>query len=346
MMINSEIRTLHTILQIICAFSIISHFAVTQAWTIRMDEAALLTSGTKTLPPMISVPCCGGDDTFPLKEIVKPLNAEVLYEWYVNVQNTVDADPSWAIIWPTSVSLLNYLRQNPGETVRERVVVELGCGLGLPGIVSCALGASKVVLTDRDPFAMHCALSTGAVNGMGRGEESSCLVASILDWNNEAALEAVVREAGGSVDVVIASDVLYDIEGAVSFARICRRLLIGDNNDAGGCREGDEGNGRMGRRSILVTDPKFERAPGVRDTFLSTLVGGGNEMKVLTTENENEKENENRKGKETDIEVEIIDLPPTLSKGNEDDIACGSTIEGRDHIRLMNEATVLIKCTL
>merc|ERR1712238_420603 len=63
---------------------------------------------------------------------------------------------------------------------------------------------------------------------------------------NEAALEAVVREAGGSVDVVIASDVLYDIEGAVSFARICRRLLIGDNNDAGGCREGDEGKGRIG----------------------------------------------------------------------------------------------------
>ena len=44
--------------------------------------------------------------------------------------------------------------------------VELGAGLGLAGIAASLAGADAVILLDKEPLALHCALATCSVNGI------------------------------------------------------------------------------------------------------------------------------------------------------------------------------------
>jgi predicted nicotinamide N-methyase len=68
----------------------------------------------------------------------------------------VDIEPlfsgaAWAgtVVWPACIYLANYLcRQRKGL----KRVIELGSGLGVPGIVAGLLGAESVWLTEQDPL--------------------------------------------------------------------------------------------------------------------------------------------------------------------------------------------------
>ena len=45
-------------------------------------------------------------------------------------------------------------------------VVELGCGLGLPGIVAALSGARRVLLTDKEHTGLRLALTSAKLNGL------------------------------------------------------------------------------------------------------------------------------------------------------------------------------------
>ncbi|CAM9151666.1 unnamed protein product, partial [Ectocarpus fasciculatus] len=49
--------------------------------------------------------------------------------------------------WDCSLVLAKYLDQRP-EEVRGKRVLELGCGVGLPGVAAAVVGATEVILTD------------------------------------------------------------------------------------------------------------------------------------------------------------------------------------------------------
>jgi predicted nicotinamide N-methyase len=225
------------ILDLVSAFS-----ANTPSFLLEIDNAKpLSTTGSVTFPPMVSVPCSITESTeASLTEIVKPPNADDLYAWYVNTQKQPDADPSWAVVWPTAVSLTNYLLKNP-ELVKNKHVMELGAGLGVCGLMAAALGAKAVTLTDREPFALHCALASASCN-----ELSSSVKGAILDWCN------VDTSQQGQVDVILASDVLYDGDTIAAFANACQQLVA-----PGGV--------------VLLSDPKVERFSGARKTLRENL---------------------------------------------------------------------------
>src|SRR5207244_3110406 len=70
--------------------------------------------------------------------------------------------PFWADLWPASRMLAKaVLRQpwTPGLTA-----LELGCGLGLPGVAALARGL-RVIFSDRDRTALRFAGSNAALNG-------------------------------------------------------------------------------------------------------------------------------------------------------------------------------------
>lgn len=103
-----------------------------------------------------------------------------------------DLCPYFGILWPASVALSNYLAENPA-LVKNKTVLELGCGLGLPALVAAHLGG-KVLATDYHPdveeyFKRNC-----------RHSSVDCDYRR-LNWREEA-LE--------KFDVVIGSDVLYE----------------------------------------------------------------------------------------------------------------------------------------
>lgn len=105
-----------------------------------------------------------------------------------------DLCPYFGVLWPSALGLAHFLQDHP-VIVKEKRVLELGSGLGLPSLVATNLGA-KVLTTDFHPdveeyFLRNCRHSSV------RGEYQR------LNWREETS-------SLKDFDVVIGSDVLYE----------------------------------------------------------------------------------------------------------------------------------------
>jgi len=128
----------------------------------------VLHNGDRYLPPLVEVPGAG----LPLERIVKPPDAEALWEWSCEQRQGAgsDMDFTWASVWPTAAALAGWLVEaSQRHLVQGQRVVELGCGLGVAGLSASAAGASRVTLVDREALALHCAMSTA---GMPRFQQN------------------------------------------------------------------------------------------------------------------------------------------------------------------------------
>lgn len=117
------------------------------------------------------------------------------------------ADGSWTgtLVWDSAVHVCEILL---GQAAwRERLCgsscVELGCGLGLPGLVARLLGAAPSLLTDRREVS-ELAEEACRINDLGdaHGVEFA--------WEENAARQLVAERLGGvPPDVVIACDCIF-----------------------------------------------------------------------------------------------------------------------------------------
>ncbi|HMO39589.1 MAG TPA: 50S ribosomal protein L11 methyltransferase [Saprospiraceae bacterium] len=127
--------------------------------------------------------------------------------------------PYWAELWPAAVGLSRYLVLS-GAIQAGMQVLEIGCGLGLPGIVAGRLGA-QVTLTDYLPEALDFACRNWKLNNVEPARYQ------LMDWRNPLPELAA--------DLVLAADIAYEQRFfehlPAAFRALCRpggRVLVSD----------------------------------------------------------------------------------------------------------------------
>jgi predicted nicotinamide N-methyase len=103
-----------------------------------------------------------------------------------------DEPPYWVQVWPASVAVARLLARH--SELRGRRVLDLGCGLGIPGLAAAVRGAT-VTFADRERDALAFAAWNGSRLAPGRVEVTG------LDWGREV--------LSGSFDVLVMADVSY-----------------------------------------------------------------------------------------------------------------------------------------
>lgn len=94
--------------------------------------------------------------------VVQPEDVDAVIEMYIK-QGRLDRDPYWCRLWPSAIALAEEIFARP-QLVAGRRVCDLGAGLGLAGLAAAMAGAREVVLYDREPAALRCALLTAHTN--------------------------------------------------------------------------------------------------------------------------------------------------------------------------------------
>lgn len=121
----------------------------------------------------------------------------------------LDRPPYGLMLWESALSLSRWLAA-AGSRLRQARVLELGAGVGLPGLVARWLGAT-VCQTDCEPRALELARYNGMCNQV---DDVELLLADWREWN-EARL----------YDFIIGADILYERACHPYLAAILHRNL-------------------------------------------------------------------------------------------------------------------------
>lgn len=116
--------------------------------------------------------------------------------------------PYWADLWPSGMALAQFLWR--AVDVQGLRVLELGCGLGLAGIVASRKGA-LVTLTDYEAEALAFARYNVFYNGCEHA------ILRHLDWHAPALTE--------TYPLIIAADILYERANFQPLLQLCHTAL-------------------------------------------------------------------------------------------------------------------------
>lgn len=107
--------------------------------------------------------------------------------------STVDDLPFWTNLWPAAIVLATFAARLPqaGDPI-----LELGAGLGLPGLVAAASG-NDVLITDLEPDALEFARAAAEANGL-----EDQIDVRALDWTKPPA-------DLGRFKTILGAEVLY-----------------------------------------------------------------------------------------------------------------------------------------
>lgn len=118
--------------------------------------------------------------------------------------------PYFGAVWPSALALASYVAQE-GELgrLKGRSVLEVGCGLGVPGLVAAKYGAD-VAMSDGHPDVPRFLEANIALNG------SPDIEFMFPDWKSG-------QLPNRQFEFVIASDVLYEPQHAELFSNVLTR---------------------------------------------------------------------------------------------------------------------------
>jgi predicted nicotinamide N-methyase len=116
--------------------------------------------------------------------------------------------PYWADLWPAARMLAKVLLREP--LTAGAAALEIGCGLGLPGVVALSRGL-RVTFSDYDPCALYYAAANARLNGFHDFQTLE------LDWCHPP--------AGLQVSILLASDLIYELRNIEPLIAFIRHVL-------------------------------------------------------------------------------------------------------------------------
>jgi len=127
----------------------------------------------------------------------------------LSLMSADDDVPYGLLLWESAVALAQELEQRP-RLVAGRRVLELGAGVGLPGLVARRLGA-RVHQTDKAEDALRVAARNERENGLSGVERF------LADWTHWTHAERY--------DVIIGADIFYETAMHSALASIVERSI-------------------------------------------------------------------------------------------------------------------------
>jgi len=162
----------------------------------------------------------------------------------------------WAFCWASGQVLAQFILSQP-QWVRDKRVLDFGCGSGVVAIAAALAGASHVIACDIDPDALIATAANAAHNG--------CELTLCDDFN-------AIDQA---VDIIIVADVLYDranIPWLKVFERSAAEVLVADSR----VKNFNYPPYRLIARQRADTVPDMDEFDEFRDVSLYALGGGRN----------------------------------------------------------------------
>ena len=142
--------------------------------------------------------------------IARPSESDRLLD-HPSVRSALAADeymPYWADLWPAARMLAKaILRESwtPGQRA-----LEIGCGLGLPGIAALAMGL-RVTFSDYDATALHFAAENARANGFPDFDTLQ------MDWR--------YPPEDTQFPILLASDLIYEMRNVAPLVALIQKLL-------------------------------------------------------------------------------------------------------------------------
>jgi 2-polyprenyl-3-methyl-5-hydroxy-6-metoxy-1,4-benzoquinol methylase len=129
-------------------------------------------------------------------------------EEYIDHENPLHGFPLWAKAWEASWVLADYLAGVQAEP--EKRFLEIGCGLGLVGLVAASFG-HNVIMTEHNPDAIAFARANAEMN------RCADMQITDLDWNAPSLY--------GQFDTIVGSEVVYHEKDFEPLRKLFERLL-------------------------------------------------------------------------------------------------------------------------
>jgi predicted nicotinamide N-methyase len=130
--------------------------------------------------------------------------------------------PYFGVIWPSARTVADHLGSLDASEIEGKSVLEVGCGLAIPGLVAAKRGA-KVTATDYHPAVAHFLSKNTTLNDIA-------IDYKVVDWRHSPE-----HLKGQTFDWIIGTDLLYDKENPEILARVLSeiatpktRIMIGD----------------------------------------------------------------------------------------------------------------------
>src|SRR5215468_7445889 len=174
----------------------------------KLDRPLLPETPRESLGPLVRETVFVEDRTF---YITRPGESDRLLD-DPTVRSNFALDeymPYWADLWPGARMLAKTLLRQTWPA--GLLALEVGCGLGLPGVVALALGM-RVVFSDYDATALHFAAANARDNGFTNFETLQ------MDWR--------FPPPDLRVPLLLASDLIYEMRNVVPLVQLVRKVLL------------------------------------------------------------------------------------------------------------------------